>query len=272
MNKILGCLSKKDCAKDLSRGIMQIDQSQTTKNSVAILNSKGIQRIDYEHGEKNLLYNNNEKFENKISHLKGQAGIAVVRKYGNNLITSNSTFLGNFGVITISKIKNVGELRQKFLQKKKYSLSINYISTTELVAQLIVQKESFVEGLIFVQESIKGFCTIILLSADKKCIYVSKDKIGYSMLFIGEREDAIAVSSSKKAIFNTETEYELERELQSGEIVRIANKQCKRLKKIKSRQFYSFIWDSYGSPVNDYQKLLLDKKDETHCWDGSEYF
>ena len=62
------------------------------------------------------------------------------------------------------------------------------INATELVATLINQKESIVEGIQYAQDKIDGSLTLQLLTP--KGIYLARDKMGRTPVALGKKDDA----------------------------------------------------------------------------------
>ena len=79
-------------------------------------------------------------------------------------------------------------------------MSHGRINSTELVAALINQKSSLVEGLLYAQERIEGSMTILLLTP--KGIYASRDRYGRTPVVIGKKEDAFCASFESFAFIN----------------------------------------------------------------------
>ena len=65
-------------------------------------------------------------------------------------------------------------------------MSSGEVNPTELVAALISQKDSIVEGIKYVQDVVKGSMSIMILTSEG--IYASRDKLGRTPVIIGENQ------------------------------------------------------------------------------------
>ena len=88
------------------------------------------------------------------------------------------------------------------------------INPTEMVASLINQKSSIVEGIQYAQEMIDGSMTLFILTP--KGIFAARDRLGRTPIIIGKKSDAYCASFESFAYLNLG--YETERELGPGEI------------------------------------------------------
>ena len=62
------------------------------------------------------------------------------------------------------------------------------INVTELVAALICEKESIVEGIKYVQDVVDGSMTMLVMT--KEGIYGARDRYGRHLLVIGKKDDS----------------------------------------------------------------------------------
>ena len=74
------------------------------------------------------------------------------------------------------------------------------INSTELVAAMIDQQESFADGLLYAQERIQGSMSILILTP--KGIYASRDRRGRTPVTIGKKDGAFCVSFENFAYLN----------------------------------------------------------------------
>ena len=85
----------------------------------------------------------------------------------------------------MGKISNEQELVKEAYEKGHIhflEMSGGKINATELVAAIINQKESIVDGLLYAQERIKGSMSILILTPEG--IYISRDRLGLSLIHI----------------------------------------------------------------------------------------
>ena len=74
------------------------------------------------------------------------------------------------------------------------------INSSELVAAMINQRSSLVEGLLYAQEKIEGSMTILLLTPEG--IYASRDRLGRTPVIIGKKEGAYCAAFESFAYLN----------------------------------------------------------------------
>ena len=67
------------------------------------------------------------------------------------------------------------------------------INSCEIVAAMINQKSSFVEGIKFAQDVIEGSASILILTESGKLI-AARDKLGRTPVLLGKRDDGFCVS------------------------------------------------------------------------------
>ena len=193
------------------------------------------------------------KFEDELGGFKGNSGLGVISDTDPQPILFNS-HLGRFAIVTVSRIVNLSDLEKTFLSAKKH-FTENFegnINPTEVVANLICEKESFVEGIENVFEKIKGSCSILILTDDG--IIAARDKLGRTPVVIGKKDNAFAVASESCSFPNTG--FELDYFLGPGEIVHISPSGFKRLREPGEKmQICSFLWVYYGYPPSFYEGI-----------------
>jgi amidophosphoribosyltransferase len=128
-------------------------------------------------------------------------------------------------------------------------------SPTELVAMLICEMESFEVGIQYAQETIKGSCSMLLLT--EKGIFAARDKLGRTPLVIGKKDGAYAAASESCAFPNLG--YEIEKYLGPGEIVLISADGCEQRKPPQEQmQICAFLWVYYGYPATSYESINVE--------------
>ena len=105
-------------------------------------------------------------------------------------------------------------------------LSSGSINQTELVALLIIQGKNFKEGIENVYNRVKGSCSMLILTEDG--IICARDKWGRTPIVIGKKEGAWAATSETTAFANLD--YEVDRYVGPGEIIRIRQTGCEVMK------------------------------------------
>jgi len=252
MGGLFGVISKVDCVGDLFYGTDYHSHLGTKRGGLAVLNNQGYER--YIHNIENAYFRS--KFESDIQKLHGNRGIGVISDYDAQPLIIGSR-LGRFGIVTVGKINNIDELAKSAFEKNMHfsEASGEEINPTELVAMLISEKESFEEGIQNVQESIKGSCSILLLT--EKGIYAARDKLGRTPIVIGKKDGAYAASSETCALPNLG--FESTHYLGPGEIVFItADEYEQRIKPGDKMQICAFLWVYYGYPASSYEGINVE--------------
>lgn len=253
MGGIFGVASKSSCTLDLFFGIDYHSHLGTKRGGMAVYGNSGYQRAI--HNIENSPFRT--KFERDVEEMEGNIGIGCISDNEPQPLLIHS-HLGSFAITTVGKISNEEELiRQAFDSGHIHFMEMSggKINATELVAALINQKASLVEGLLHVQEKVKGSMTVMLLTPQG--IYASRDKVGRTPLVIGQRDDAFCASFESFAYINLGyTDYA---ELGPGEIVRITADGVERLVNPREEmKICSFLWVYYGYPTSSYEGVNVE--------------
>jgi amidophosphoribosyltransferase len=254
MSGFFGVVSKTDCVEDVFYGTDYHSHLGTKRSGmVFIVPGKGFRRSI--HSLENAYFRN--KFEDELGGLTGNYGLGVISDTDPQPILFNS-HLGRFAIVTVSRIVNLTDLETRFLEAKKH-FTENFegnINPTEVVANLICEKESFVEGIENVYANIKGSCSILILT--DYGIIAARDKLGRTPVVIGKRDNAYAVASESCSFPNTG--FELDYFLGPGEIVHITESGFSTLKEAGEKmQICSFLWVYYGYPPSFYEGINVDE-------------
>jgi amidophosphoribosyltransferase len=128
----------------------------------------------------------------------------------------------------------------------------NEYNPTEMVATLINQGKTIVEGIQHAQTVIKGSCSMMLLTPD--AIYAARDRLGRTPIILGKKQGAYAVTQETCAFPNLD--YEIDKYLGPGEIVRITPDGVEQLAPPSDKmQICTFLWIYYGYPASNYEGL-----------------
>jgi amidophosphoribosyltransferase len=254
MSGFFGVVSMADCVEEVFYGTDYHSHLGTKRaGMVFIVPGKGFRRSI--HSLENAYFRT--KFEDELDGLKGNSGLGVISDTDPQPILFNS-HLGRFAIVTVSRIVNLEDVEKRFLGSKKH-FTENFegnINPTEVVANLICEKESFVGGIENVYENIKGSCSILILTEEG--IIAARDKLGRTPVVIGRRDNAYAVASESCSFPNTG--FELDYFLGPGEIVHISASGFRRLKEPGEKmQICSFLWVYYGYPPSFYEGINVDE-------------
>ncbi len=250
MGGFFGTISKKDCVNDLFYG--------TDYNSHLGTKRAGLVTFDEESGFHRSIHSLERqyfrsRFEDELDDFKGHQGLGVISDTDPQPIIVNS-HLGRYAVVTVAKINNLREIAEELLKQRMHlsEMSANNINQTELVALLINMGDSFVEGINKVYQKIEGSCSMLILTEDG--IIAARDFLGRTPIVIGQKDDAIAVSSETTSFPNLD--YKVVRDLGPGEIVRLKADSIEVMQKPLTRcQICSFLWVYYGFPASDYEGI-----------------
>lgn len=248
MGGFFGTISKKSCKADLFYG--------TDYNSHLGTKRAGMATYDEEKGFIRSIHNLESsyfrtKFESELGKFTGNSGIGVISDTDPQPIIINSR-LGRFAIVTVAKICNMDVLERDLLENNMHfaEASSGRINQTELVALLILQGGTFVEGIENVYRSIKGSCSMLILTEDG--IIAARDRLGRTPIVIGKKDGAYAASSESTCFPNLD--YEIDRYVGPGEILRITADGIEQLRKPEEEmQICSFLWVYYGFPTSCYE-------------------
>ena len=250
MEGFFGTVSKASCVTDLFYG--------TDYNSHLGTKRGGLATYDAEEGMFARSIHNLEstyfrtKFEDELDKFKGNVGIGIISDTDPQPIIINS-HLGRFAIVTVAKIVNLEEIEAELLSQNMHfaELSSGNTNQTELISLLIIQGKTFVEGIENVYRRVKGSCSMLLLSEDGSII-AARDKWGRTPIVIGRKEGAYAATSESSSFPNLD--YEIDRYLGPGEIVRMTADGVEQLRKPEEKmQICSFLWVYYGFPTSCYE-------------------
>ena len=254
MGGIFGVVSKTSCVMDLFFGTDYHSHLGTRRGGMAVYGPNGFQRSI--HNIQNSPFRT--KFERDVEELEGNLGIGSISDTDPQPLLIQS-HLGSYAIATVGKINNEDELVQKAYENGHIhflEMSGGRINASELVAALINQKDSLVEGLLYAQEMISGSMTILLLAPEG--IYASRDRYGRTPLIIGKRADAFCVSFESFAYINLG--YKDYSELGPGEIVLVTPDHIQSLSKPRNEmKICSFLWVYYGYPTSSYEGINVEQ-------------
>lgn len=254
MGGIFGVASKTSCVQDLFFGIDYHSHLGTRRGGMAVYGKDGFNRAI--HNIENSPFRT--KFERDIDELEGNLGIGCISDNEPQPLLVQS-HLGSFAITTVGKINNIDQLVQNAYDNgctHFLEMSGGLINATELVASLINQKSSILEGMLYVQEMVEGSMTMLVMTPTE--IYASRDRMGRTPLAIGKKEDSYCVSFECFAYINLGyTDY---KELGPGEIVKITPESVETLSKPREKmKICSFLWVYYGYPTSSYEGVNVEQ-------------
>lgn len=254
MGGIFGVASKSSCTLDLFFGTDYHSHLGTRRGGLAVYGPNGFNRSI--HNIENTPFRT--KFDGDLNELEGNLGIGCISDNEPQPLLVQS-HLGSFAITTVGKINNMDELVDisykngctHFLE-----MSGGSINPTEMVASLINQKSTIVEGIQYVQELVEGSMTLLLLTP--KGIYAARDRVGRTPVILGKKEDAFCAAFESFAFFNLG--YEPYRELGPGEVVFLTPESAETLVKPQEEmKICSFLWVYYGYPTSTYEGINVEE-------------
>lgn len=249
MGGFFGTVSETSCVADLFYGTDYNSHLGTRRGGLAAHSrEKGFARSI--HNLENAYFRS--KFEGTLSRFDGcTAGIGVISDTDAQPLVINS-HLGRFAIVTVAKINNIEELSAELLAQNMHfaELSSGRTNQTELVALLLIQGRTYVEGIENVFNHIKGSCSMLLLTEDG--IIAARDRWGRTPVVVGRKAGAYAVTSETTAFANLD--YETEHYLGPGEVVRLRANGMEQMRPAEEQmQVCSFLWVYYGFPTSSYE-------------------
>ena len=254
MGGFFGVASKEACNLDLFYGTDYHSHLGTRRGGMATYGSDGWKRAI--HNIENSPFRT--KFEKDVDTMKGNIGIGCISDYDPQPILIQS-HLGCFGITTVGKINNADQLIRNLYENGHthfQSMTNGQINSTELVAALICKKDSFVEGIRYVQSVVEGSMTLLLLTENR--IYAARDLLGRTPVVIGKKENAYCVSFESFAYINLGyTDY---KELGPGEIVYVTPESVETVSPAcEKMRICSFLWVYYGYPTSSYEGVGVEE-------------
>ena len=254
MGGFFAVASKQDCVFDLFFGTDYHSHLGTRRGGMAVYGRDGFDRAI--HNIENSPFRT--KFEKEANEMKGYMGIGCISDYEPQPLLIRSHH-GTYVISTVGKINNMEELENELFRSGHthfMEMTTGEINATELVATLINQKESIVDGIQYAQEKIDGSLTIQLLTP--KGIYLARDKMGRTPVAIGRKEGSFCASFESFAYLNLG--YEEYRELGPGEIVVMTPEAVVTLVKPGEKmKICTFLWVYYGYPSSSYEGISVEQ-------------
>ena len=253
MGGFFGVISKASCCIELFYGTDYHSHLGSKRGGMATVNGKGSFARSI-HSIENSYFRN--KFEDELHKFEGKAGIGIISDTDAQPILLHS-HLGRFAIVTVARINNLTELAEELVAKGNNftELSSGSFNPTELVAQLITEKESFAKGIAYAQERIKGSCSMLILTEEG--IIAARDRYGRTPIILGKKENAYAFASETCSFPNLG--FSVEHYLGPGEAIHVtADRSTQLTPPGKKLQICAFLWIYYGYPSSFYEEVNVD--------------
>ena len=250
MGGFFGAASKRDVVYDVFFGV-DYHSHLGTKRAGLIYHDEasGFQREI--HSIENTPFRT--RFEDDLPDFRGCSGIGCISDTDPQPLLIRS-HLGVYALTTVGAINNADDLVERYFvnhDRQFMAMSSGKVNSTELVAALINEKESFVDGIKFAQEQIDGSLTLLVMTSDGTII-AARDPMGRLPVLIGRNAEGHCVSFESFAYHKLG--YEDEYELGPGEIVSITADRHLTLSPAGDKmKICAFLWVYYGYPNSNYE-------------------
>lgn len=254
MGGFFGVASKKDCVLELFYGVDYHSHLGTRRGGMATYGDDGFNRAI--HNIENSPFRT--KFDRDVGEMKGYLGIGCISDFEPQPLLISSR-LGSFAITFVGKVNNSDELLKQLYENTHshfQEMTNGQINVTELVAALICEKDSILEGIKYVQDIVDGSMTMLVMT--REGIYAARDRYGRTPLVIGKKEDAYCVSFESHAYINLG--YADYRELGPSEVAFITPDGVTTLREPRDEmRICSFLWVYYGYPTSSYEGVNVEE-------------
>ena len=254
MGGFFGAVSRKDCKYDVFFGTDYHSHLGAKRAGLAFYDeSRGFQRQI--HNIENTPFRT--KFEGDLTKLGGTVGIGCISDTDPQPLLVRS-HLGMFALSTVGIINNAEQLVEASFSGPGHqfmAMSSGQVNPTELTAALINHEGTFVDGIRYAQDTIKGSSTLLLLTKDS--IIAARDKMGRLPIVIGKNDDGYCACMESFAC--QKLGYEPCYNLGPGEIVQITADGFKQLAAPGEKmKICAFLWSYYGYPNSNYEGINVE--------------
>lgn len=254
MGGFFGAVTRENCVFDVFYGTDYHSHLGTRRAGMVMYGEKGFDRAI--HNIENSPFRT--KFADDVNNMSGSMGIGCISDYEAQPLLIRSK-LCTYAITTVGKINNVDELLEKVFANSHlhfFEMSGGEVNTTELVAAIINQKETLLEGIKYAQEVIDGSMTMLILTKDG--IYAARDRLGRTPVAIGKREDGYCAAFESFSYLNLGFEHY--RELGPSEIVFMTPESVETVSEPKKKmKICSFLWVYYGYPSSSYEGVGVEQ-------------
>ena len=254
MGGFFGAISKRDCVLDVFFGVDYHSHLGTRRGGMAIYDpATGFQRQI--HNIENTPFRT--KFEADLPEFHGCSGIGCISDTDPQPLLVRS-HLGLYAITTVGIINNVDELAEKYFSHHGHqfmAMSSGKVNESELIAALINQEDSLVDGIRHAQEVIDGSATILLLTPEG--IIAARDKLGRLPVLVGQNDDGCCVSFESFAY--QKLGYQTAYELGPQEIIKVTAQGVESLAPAGEKmRICAFLWTYYGYPNSNYEGVNVE--------------
>ena len=254
MSGFFGVASKEDCVLELFYGVDYHSHLGTRRGGMAVHGEDGFDRAI--HNIENTPFRT--KFDKDVGNMKGNIGIGCISDYEPQPLLFSSK-IGSFSLAFVGKVNNYEELLEDLYSRSKthfQEMTNGTVNVTELIAALICEKDSFAEGIRYVQDLVDGSLSMLLMT--KEGIYAARDKMGRTPIVVGHKEGAYCLSFESHAYINLG--FQDYKELGPGEIVYVTPESVETLVEPgKEMKICSFVGVYSGYPTSAYEGVNVEE-------------
>ena len=194
------------------------------------------------------------KFEHDLSHFSGKVGLGVISDTDPQPLVMTSK-LGTFAIVTVGLITNIEDIKNELFRNNcmqlQFSTTSGMVGPTEVVSALIATQDSIIDGLKYVQDKVKGSCSVLIMDSAGR-FYACRDKWGRTAIILGKKDGAMIALQESCALPNLG--YEYVRDLGPGEVVELTpDGETTLVPPRKKMAICSFLWVYYGYPASSYE-------------------
>ncbi|MBA4389422.1 MAG: amidophosphoribosyltransferase [Syntrophus sp. (in: bacteria)] len=251
MSGIFGIVSKNNCANDLLYGTDYHSHMGTAYGGMAVLGNTFHHHI---HDISKSQFKS--KFYEEYKEMEGNMGIGVISDRDTQPLIIGSKF-GTFAIVSAGLVENTQELAEELLEQGETfgEMSSGGVNAVELLAKLINQGKTLIEGIEKLYDRIEGSASILVMKEDG--VYAARDRLGRTPLVVGERDGDYVIATETCSFLNLG--YHIVKDLQPGEIVRMGKKGLEdQLSGKSGNQICSFLWIYTGYPASCYEGINVE--------------
>lgn len=254
MGGFFGAVSKHDCVLDVFFGTDYHSHLGTRRGGMAAFGSeKGFQRDI--HNIENSPFRT--KFDGIMDEMNGNICIGCISDTDPQPLLVRSG-LGTYAISIVGVIQNSEELINKLMDRGGFhfeAMGGGKVNSTELVAALISQKDSFEEGIKYAQDMVDGTVSVLIMTED--ALIAGRDKVGRLPIHVGKNDDGYSVSFESFAY--QKLGYHDEYELGPGEVLKITADGYETIVQPGDEmKICAFLWTYYGYPNSNYEGVNVE--------------